>query len=69
MVPLYLEQQGNKAGKFNITLKTYDDATAAKGAWDDAACAKNATDHVANTAEVAVMGPSTPAARRSSCRC
>jgi branched-chain amino acid transport system substrate-binding protein len=57
MVQLYLEQQGNKAGKFNITLKTYDNATAAKGAWDDAACAKNATDHVANTAEVAVMGP------------
>ena len=39
---------GNKAGKYNIKLKTYDDSTAAKGAWDDAACAKNATDHVAN---------------------
>ena len=47
---------GDKAGKYNIKFKTYDDATAAKGAWDDAACAKNATDHVANTAEVAVMG-------------
>jgi branched-chain amino acid transport system substrate-binding protein len=56
MIQLYLDQVGGKAGKFNITLKTYDDSTAAKGAWDDAACAKNATDHVANTNEVAVMG-------------
>ena len=37
-------------------LKTYDDSTAAKGGWDDATCAKNANDHVANKAEVAVMG-------------
>ena len=57
LIKLYLEQVGNKAGKYNIKeFKTYDDATAAKGAWDDAACAKNATDHVANTGEVAVMG-------------
>ena len=56
MIELYLEQVGHKAGKYNVTLKTYDDSTAAKGAWDDAACAKNATDHVANEAEVAVMG-------------
>jgi branched-chain amino acid transport system substrate-binding protein len=56
LIKLYLEQLGNKAGKYNITFKTYDDSTAAKGAWDDAACAKNATDHVANTGEVAVMG-------------
>jgi branched-chain amino acid transport system substrate-binding protein len=56
LIALYLEQIGNKAGKYNITFKTYDDSTAAKGAWDDAACAKNATDHVANTSEVAVMG-------------
>ena len=56
LIQLYLDQVGNKAGKFNIKLQTYDDSTAAKGAWDDAACAKNATDHVANTNEVAVMG-------------
>ncbi len=55
-IKLYLKQNGNKAGKFTIELKTYDDSTAAKGAWDDATCAKNATDHVANTNEVAVMG-------------
>jgi len=56
LIQMYLDQVGGKAGAFNVTLKTYDNATAAKGAWDDAACAKNATDHVANTAEVAVMG-------------
>ena len=56
MIQLYLDQIGSKAGDYNITLKTYDDSTAAKGAWDDAACAKNATDHVANANEVAVMG-------------
>jgi len=56
LIQLYLDQVGGKAGKYNIKLKTYDDSTAAKGAWDDAACAKNATDHVATTNEVAVMG-------------
>ncbi len=56
LIELYLEQIGYKAGDYTVSLKTYDDSTAAKGAWDDAACAKNATDHVANTAEVAVMG-------------
>ena len=56
MIKLYLEQIGNKVGDYNIELKEYDDATAAKGSWDDATCAKNAQDHVANTNEVAVMG-------------
>ncbi len=56
LIQLYLDQVGGKAGNYNIKLQTYDDSTAAKGAWDDAACAKNATDHVANTNEVAVMG-------------
>ena len=55
MIELYLEQIGHKAGNYTIKLQTYDDSTAAKGAWDDAR-AKNATDHVANEAEVAVMG-------------
>ena len=56
MIELYLESIGNKVGDYTIKFQTYDDSTAAKGAWDDAACAKNATDHVANEAEVAVMG-------------
>jgi branched-chain amino acid transport system substrate-binding protein len=53
---LYLKQQGGKAGKYSITLKEYDNSTAAKGGWDDATCSKNANDHVANKKEVAVMG-------------
>lgn len=56
VIKLYLEQIGNKVGDFTIEFKEYDDSTAAKGAWDDAQCAKNAQDHVANAAEVAVMG-------------
>jgi branched-chain amino acid transport system substrate-binding protein len=56
LIQLYLDQVGGKAGDYTITLKPYDDSTAAKGAWDEAACAKNATDHVANKSEVAVMG-------------
>jgi branched-chain amino acid transport system substrate-binding protein len=55
-IKLLLEQVGNKAGKYKVSFKSYDDSTAAKGAYDDATCAKNAQDHVANTSEVAVMG-------------
>ena len=55
-IQLYLSQQKNMAGKFKIEFKTYDNATAAKGAWDDAKCAANALAHVANKNEVAVMG-------------
>jgi len=55
-IALYLKQVGYKAGKFKVSFKQYDDATAAKGAWDDATCAKNAQAHVANRNEVAVMG-------------
>jgi len=53
---LYLDQVGGKAGNYKVSLKKYDDSTAAKGAWDDATCKANASAHVANTDEVAVMG-------------
>jgi len=56
VIKLYLEQIGYKVGDFTIEFKEYDNSTAAKGSWDDAQCAKNAQDHVANAAEVAVMG-------------
>lgn len=56
LIQLYLDQVGNKAGNYNVKLQTYDDSTAAKGAWDDATCAANAQKHVANASEVAVMG-------------
>ena len=55
-IDLLLEQTGGKAGGFDVTVKHYDNSTAAKGGWDDATCAQNANDHVANADEVAVMG-------------
>jgi branched-chain amino acid transport system substrate-binding protein len=55
-IELYLKQVGYKAGKFTVSFKPYDDATAASGKWDPATCTKNAQDHVANVNEVAVMG-------------
>jgi branched-chain amino acid transport system substrate-binding protein len=55
-ISLLIEQAGGKAGAYDISMKSYDDSTAAAGAWDAATCAKNASDHVANKAEVAVMG-------------
>jgi branched-chain amino acid transport system substrate-binding protein len=56
LINLYLAQVGHKAGAYTVELKTYDDSTAAKGAWDDATCAANAQAHVAEKTEVAVMG-------------
>src|SRR6266487_3678927 len=55
-INLYLDQVNHKAGNYTVQLKTYDDSTAAKGAWDEATCANNAQAHVANANEVAVMG-------------
>ena len=55
-IALYLKQVGYKAGKFKIALKFYDDATATAGAWDAGQCQQNAQAHVANKAEVAVIG-------------
>ncbi len=55
-IRLLLKQAGGKAGAYSVDIKEYDNSTAAKGAWDDAQCAANAQEHVANKAEVAVMG-------------
>jgi branched-chain amino acid transport system substrate-binding protein len=51
-----LKSVGYKAGKYTVSFKKYDDATAAAGSWDAAKCAANAQAHVANKNEVAVMG-------------
>jgi branched-chain amino acid transport system substrate-binding protein len=48
-IALYLKSIGGKVGKYSITLKYYDDATAGK-------CKQNAQAHVANKAEIAVIG-------------
>ena len=55
-IRLLLKQMNNKAGKYTIKFREYDNSTAAKGSWDDAQCAKNAQAHVAARDEVAVMG-------------
>ena len=55
-IKLLLKQRNNKAGKFIIKFREYDNSTAAKGSWDDAQCAKNAQAHVAKRDEVAVVG-------------
>lgn len=55
-IELYLEQVGYKAGDYKLKFKSYDNATAAKGAWDDAKCAANAQEHVATKKEIAVIG-------------
>ena len=55
-IELYLKSVGYKAGKYTVSFKKYDNATAAAGSWDAAKCAANAQGHVANKAEVAVMG-------------
>jgi branched-chain amino acid transport system substrate-binding protein len=48
-IALLLEQQGGKAGEFDVTIKEYDSSTGDQ-------CEANGNDHVANAAEVAVVG-------------
>ncbi len=55
-IELYLKSIKYKAGKYTVSFKKYDNATAAAGSWDAAKCAANAQAHVANKNEVAVMG-------------
>lgn len=54
---LYAERVGNTAGGHAFSLKLYDNSAAARGTWDAARCLANAKAHVANAAEVAVVGP------------
>ena len=55
-IKLYLEQVGNKAGDYNIEYESFDDATAAKGAWDEATCAANARKFVEDESILGVVG-------------
>ena len=55
-IALYLKSIGGKVGKYSITLKYYDDATATAGKWDAGKCQQNGLAHVANKAEIAVIG-------------
>jgi branched-chain amino acid transport system substrate-binding protein len=51
---IYLDQLGGVAGSYPVALYKYDDSTAA--GWDEQTCRRNADRHVANKAEVAVIG-------------
>lgn len=51
-----LEQADNKAGPHTIEYESFDDATAAKGAWDEAKCAENARTYVGDESIVGIIG-------------
>ena len=55
-IKLYLEQINNKAGPYTIEYQSFDDATAAKGAWDEAKCAENARKYVEDETILGVVG-------------
>jgi branched-chain amino acid transport system substrate-binding protein len=55
-IKLYLEQIGGKAGDYTVTYESFDDSTAAKGAWDEATCAANARKYVEDEAILGVLG-------------
>ncbi|HYY09413.1 MAG TPA: branched-chain amino acid ABC transporter substrate-binding protein [Kineosporiaceae bacterium] len=54
---VYVKSIGGKAGTHPLTLKRYDDSTAAAAKWDPAQCLANAQRHLATKGEVAVVGP------------
>jgi branched-chain amino acid transport system substrate-binding protein len=56
IIEYVLQDAGNKAGDFTIEFESFDDATAAKGAWDEAKCAENARAFVADESVVGVIG-------------
>jgi branched-chain amino acid transport system substrate-binding protein len=55
-IEFYLESVDMKAGDFTLEFESFDDATAAKGAWDEAKCAENARAYAGDDSIVAVIG-------------
>ena len=55
-IRLYLEQIDSKAGDYTIEYESFDDATAARGAWDEAVCAANARKFVEDESILGVVG-------------
>ncbi len=55
-IKLYLSQIDNTAGNFTIEYESFDDSTAAKGAWDEATCAANARNYVEDETILGVIG-------------
>ena len=55
-IQFYLKSINNKAGDYTLEYASYDDTTAAKGAWDEAKCAENARSFAEDKAVVGVIG-------------
>jgi branched-chain amino acid transport system substrate-binding protein len=55
-IEFVLQEAGNKAGDHTLEYESFDDATAAKGAWDEAKCAENARAFVNDESVVGVIG-------------
>jgi branched-chain amino acid transport system substrate-binding protein len=55
-IEFVIEQNNGKAGPHTIEFESFDDATAAKGAWDEAKCAENARTYAESDDIVAVIG-------------
>jgi branched-chain amino acid transport system substrate-binding protein len=55
-IKLVLQQAGGKAGDFTVSYESFDDSTAAKGAWDEATCAANARKYVEDESVLGVIG-------------
>jgi branched-chain amino acid transport system substrate-binding protein len=51
-----LNQQGWKAGKYNIGYQSCDDSTASAGKWDPAKCSANAGQYARNKSVIGVLG-------------
>jgi branched-chain amino acid transport system substrate-binding protein len=55
-IEFVIEQNNGKAGPHTIEFESFDDATAAKGAWDEAKCAENARTYTEDDSIVGVIG-------------
>jgi branched-chain amino acid transport system substrate-binding protein len=55
-IEFVIEQNDGKAGPHTIEFESFDDATAAKGAWDEAKCAENARTYADDDSIVGVIG-------------
>ncbi|MDQ3866875.1 MAG: branched-chain amino acid ABC transporter substrate-binding protein, partial [Actinomycetota bacterium] len=55
-IDFVVKDAGGKAGDFTVQHQSFDDATAAKGAWDEAKCAENARNFVEDESVLGVIG-------------
>jgi branched-chain amino acid transport system substrate-binding protein len=55
-IEFVIEQNNGMAGPHTIEFESFDDATAAKGAWDEAKCAENARTYAEDDSIVGVIG-------------